>query len=254
MVERLPGQVPLEMVLVPGGSFWMGSPEDEPERQSNEGPQHKVTVSPFLLGRYPVTQAQWKAVAELPLIHQELASDPSRFKGKDRPVENVSWHDAVEFCQRLSQYSGRSYRLPSEAEWEYACREFTITPFHFGETLSPELANYRGDSSYCDGPTGENRRKTTPVGSYPANAFGLCDMHGNVWEWCQDHYHDSYEGAPTDGSAWVDENPERGLCIQRGGSWVNGPRDCRSAQRFRFAPGNRDDDLGFRVVCAAPRT
>jgi formylglycine-generating enzyme required for sulfatase activity len=239
--------VELEMVAIPGGTFVMGSPHDEPERYSSEGPQHEVSIESFFMGRYPVTQAQWRAVAALPQVQRELKTDPSRFKGDDRPVENVSWNDAVEFCARLSAQTGRDYRLPTEAEWEYACRAGTTTPFHFGETISSELANYGGSA-------GERRGETTPVEQFGvANAFGLSDMHGNVWEWCQDHWHENYEGAPTDGSAWL-EGGDSSRRVRRGGSWIIDPRFCRSAFRYRYVPDYYFYVLGFRVCCAAPRT
>ncbi|WP_228053754.1 AAA-like domain-containing protein [Nodosilinea sp. LEGE 07298] len=207
--EPLGEEITLSMVAIPGGSFVMGSPKDEPSRQSREGPQRWVQVPRFYMGRYPVTQRQWEFVAALPRVQQDLASDPSHFKGVYRPVERVSWFDAMEFCARLSIYTGREYRLPSEAEWEYACRANTTTPFHFGETLSPELANYSCSENYNDGPRGDHIGETNQVGRFGVdNAFGLSDMHGNVWEWCLDHYHSSYEGAPTDGSAWIDEGAE----------------------------------------------
>ena len=155
------------------------------------------------MSKYPITQEQWRSVAGLPQVKRELKLDPSRFKGDILPVEQVSWLDALEFCRRLSNQAGREYRLPSESEWEYACRAGTTTPFHYGETITTELVNYNGEYPYCDAPKGENRKKTTPVGQFPANAFGLYDMHGNVWEWCADDWHDSYEGAPKDGSVWI---------------------------------------------------
>jgi formylglycine-generating enzyme required for sulfatase activity len=189
------------------------------------------------MGKYPITQAQWRFVAGLPAINRDLDPTPSHFKSDNRPVEIVSWYEAVEFCDRLSVYTGRTYRLPSEAEWEYACRAGTTTPFHFGETLSPEVANYG------------NKGKTTTVGKFPANAFGLCDMHGNVWEWCLDHWHDGYgEEAPADGSAWV-EDEDGSLRVIRGGSWFNNPWHCRSAYRRASWIGYRNYNLGFRVVC-----
>jgi formylglycine-generating enzyme required for sulfatase activity len=205
------------------------------------------------MGRYLVTQAQWRAVAALSQIERELAPDPSNFKGDNRPVESVTWHDSVEFCARLSAHTDRPYRLPSEAEWEYACRAGTTTPFYFGNTLTTEVANYDGNSTYADGPKGEYREETTPVDHFGiANAFGLCDMHGNVWEWCQDYWHDSYAGAPTDGSAWLKGgNAERRILR---GAWNGHPWHCRSAYRdygepdFRYYGGG-----GFRVVCSAPR-
>jgi formylglycine-generating enzyme required for sulfatase activity len=160
----------------------------------------------------------------------------------------------MEFCSRLSQRTGRTYRLPSEAQWEYACRAGTTTPFHFGETITSELANYRASFTYANGPKGEYRGQTTPVGMFPANAWGLQDMHGNVWEWCLDHWHESYEGAPSDGSAWVDGEgldgeQSRRERLLRGGSWFNRPQYCRSAYRDRIHPGDRLDYWGFRVCC-----
>ncbi|MCC5897356.1 MAG: formylglycine-generating enzyme family protein [Phormidium sp. BM_Day4_Bin.17] len=260
--EPLGNGADLEMVLVPGGEFWMGSPEDELDRYDDEGPRHRVRVPTFLMGKYPVTQAQWRAVAALPQVEQALKPDPSRFKGANRPVEQVSWDDAVEFCRRLSQHSGRNYRLPSEAEWEYACRAGTSTPFHFGETITTDLANYRGtdnkerdwSGSYGPGPKGEYREQTTEVGSFLANGFGLYDMHGNVWEWCADDWHDNYEGAPNDASAWVNENRTETQKVLRGGSWYNNPRICRSAIRNSNSPDFADNSFGFRVACAASRT
>lgn len=245
--------LPLHMVLIPGGSFLMGSPDNELERLEREGPQHQVSVDKFLMGRYPVTQAQWRAVAALPKVDKGLKPNPSRFKGDDLPAERVSWHEAVEFCDRLAKHTGRLYRLPSEAEWEYACRAGTTTPFNFGDTITTESANYNGDYTYGDSPKGENRRKTTAVGQLNnANAYGLCDMHGNVYEWCQDYWHDNYEGAPTDGSAWM-EGGNADRRVRRGGAWLTCPRNCRSAYRVSDTPEYRDDDIGFRVSCAAPR-
>jgi formylglycine-generating enzyme required for sulfatase activity len=254
-IEDLGNGIGLEMVLIPGGSFLMGSPEDELERHDDESPQHSVTIQPFCLGKYPVMQAQWKAVASLPQVNRELDPDPSEFKGENRPVERVSWYEAVEFCDRLSQKTGRQYRLPSEAEWEYACRAGTTTPFHFGEMITPELANYDGEYTYGAGVKGIYRRETTPVGSFGvANTFGLYDMHGNVYEWCADQWNESYEGAPTDGSAWLDENDnDNQKCMLRGGSWYDLPRNCRSAYRSYNDADDRFHYIGFRVGCAAAR-
>ena len=260
-VEDLGKLAILDMVLIPAGSFLMGSPDDELKRGEPETPQHPATVKTFFMGKYPVTQSQWSAVATMPQVNLELNPDPSHFKGEDRPVENVSWFEAVEFCDRLSHYTGRTYRLPSEAEWEYAVRAGTTTPFHFGETITTDLANYDGTNSsdgswsgsYGRGPKGIYRQETTPVGSFRvANAFGLYDMHGNVWEWCQDHWHSSYEGAPKDGSAWIDsEAKDNASRLLRGGSWTINPRYCRSACRTYNIPGFRYDGNGFRVVCSA---
>ncbi|EKV00576.1 hypothetical protein Lepto7375DRAFT_2699 [Leptolyngbya sp. PCC 7375] len=262
-VERLPGEIGLDMIRVPGGTFLMGSLEDELDRQETEGPQHKTSVPTLFMGRYPITQAQWRAIAELAQGEHELNLDPASFKGDNHPVENVSWNDAVEFCARLSVYTNRSYRLPTEAEWEYACRAGTETPFYFGETITTDLANYQGTDNeefdwsgfYGRGPKGEYRKKTTPVAHFGiANAFGLCDMHGNVWEWCQDHWHDNYEGAPTDGRTWFRLTKEAKIHrVRRGGSWNHAPRYCRSASRLTVEPDRRANHIGFRVVCNAPR-
>jgi formylglycine-generating enzyme required for sulfatase activity len=255
------GPTSLDMVRIPAGSFQMGSPKDELERRDNEGPQHRVTVPEFCLGKYPITQAQWRFVASLPQVEQALKeAEPSSFKGDDRPVENVSWDDAVEFCARLSGFADRQYRLPSEAEWEYACRAGTITPFHVGETITTDLANYRGtddegykwSGSYGRGPKGIYRKETTPIGTFPPNAFGLYDMHGNVWEWCADHWHSNYESAPTDGSAWLSDEKDANRLL-RGGSWDFDPRSCRSAVRVNGPRVHRDDGIGFRVSCSAAR-
>jgi formylglycine-generating enzyme required for sulfatase activity len=237
--EKLGDGVVLEMVSIPEGTLIMGSPETEVGRTSEEEPQHQVTLSSFLMGKYPITQAQWQAVAALPKIKDDLDPNPSNFKGAELPVENISWYHAEEFCARLSQKTGHPYRLPSEAEWEYACRAGTTTPFHFGETLDPKLANYK-----------DTYKGTTPVGSFAvANAFGLYDLHGNVSEWCTDHWHKHYQDAPTDGNAWLsdDENEFR---ILRGGSWDNVQSTCRSAARNIETPHCKSTTIGFRVVCA----
>ncbi|MBE9140831.1 formylglycine-generating enzyme family protein [Nodosilinea sp. LEGE 07088] len=256
--EDLGNGIDLDMVLITGGGFLMGSPDNEIDRWDDEGPQHEVTVPTCFMGKFPITQAQWRVVVETyPQVEQELDPDPANFKGDHRPVEQVSWLDATEFCARLSQKTGREYRLPTEAEWEYACRAGTTTPFAFGETLTSDLVNYNGDS-YNHGPQGESRGETTDVGSLPnANQFGLYDMHGNVWEWCQDHWHDNYEGEPpADGRAWLfsDERKdgETGRLL-RGGSWDHSPRGCRSACRNGPYPDARDLSDGFRVVCSAAR-
>jgi formylglycine-generating enzyme required for sulfatase activity len=261
VVEDLGNGISLELVEIPGGEFWMVSPEGEEEADPDERRRHKVKVSPFLMGKYPITQAQWKAIAERTdlKVQLDLQLQPSYFQGDDRPVESVSWHDAVEFCKRLSASTGRYYRLPSEAEWEYACRAISgsplfeggvrggATPFYFGETLTGKLANYNASYTYADEPKGEHREQTTPVGSFSPNAFGLYDMHGNVWEWCADHWHESYKGAPNDGSAWLSEN-ENNYRMLRGGSWNGNPNYCRSASRDWVIPDVRNYVIGLRVV------
>jgi formylglycine-generating enzyme required for sulfatase activity len=271
--EPLAEGVALTQLWIPPGRFKMGSPETELDRQEDEGPQHLVQLQGFFMGQTPITQAQWRSVAQWQAREgerweQELSSNPSRFQvggdtrllsenafTDDRPVEQVSWGDAMEFCRRLSQRTGRHYTLPSEAQWEYACRAGTSTPFAFGEMITPELANYDGNATYGNGPKGKNRKQTTPVGMFPANAWGLQDMHGNVREWCLDDWHGSYEGAPVDGSAWVDgaegqsSKREGGRRLLRGGSWFYFPRFCRSAYRSLIRPGDANYGFGFRVVC-----
>jgi len=246
--EDLPGNVSLDLVRIPEGEGMMGS-----EGRDSEQPVHTVKIAEFWMGKYPVTQAQWKAVAAMPQIRRDLDGDPSRFKGDDRPVERVSWNDAVEFCQRLSQQTGQDYRLPSEAEWEYACRAGTKTPFYFGATLDSSLANYNATEVYGEGVKGEYRKQTTNVGLFLANAFGLYDMHGNVREWCADCWHENYKDAPTDGSEWLADNLSDRRIV-RGGSCYSYPGDCRSAYRDSFTPDYRNDFVGFRVSCSAPRT
>lgn len=243
--EDLGNGVLLKLVRIPGGRFLMGSPDSEVDRRKTEGPQHPVTVQEFYLGIYPVTQAQWRAVAALPQVKIVLDPDPSHFKGDNRPVERVSWDEAVEFCDRISVKTGRTYRLPSEAEWEYACRAGTTTRYSFGDDPAQlgAYAWYDANSS----------RTTHPVGEKEPNAWGLFDMHGNVLEWCLDSWHDSYEGAPRDGSVWLDKNDNHSRKLLRGGLWGDSPRDCRSAYRINDTRGNRYFIIGFRVCCVPPR-
>ncbi|MBE9238073.1 SUMF1/EgtB/PvdO family nonheme iron enzyme [Anabaena aphanizomenioides LEGE 00250] len=249
--ENLGNGVLLEMIAIPGGTFLMGSPENEAERLDREGPQHQVTVKPFYMGKFTVTQAQWARVAVLPKIKQDLKPQPSRFSGENRPVENVSWLDAQEFCARISKATGKKYSLPSEAQWEYACRAGTTTPFYFGNIITTDLVNYDGNYAYGDAPKGKYRKQTTDVGSFSANAFGLYDMHGNVWEWCEDDWHENYINAPIDGSAWISLSNNK---LLRGGSWVSDPDFCRSARRYFNGAGFDGFSRGFRVVCGAAWT
>ena len=249
--QDLGNGVLLEMVHIPGGTFIMGSPENEEGYHEFQGPQHQVTVPSFFMGKYPVTQKQWRLVAALPKVKIDLESDPSRFKGDNLPVECVSWNHTQEFCARLSRKTNQTYRLPSEAEWEYACRGGTTTPFYFGETISTGLANYHGNYTYGGGAKGEYRGKTTEVGKFPANPCGLYDMCGNVWEWCEDEWHGNYINAPTDGSAW--SNGSNNYMSLRGGSWINTPRFCRSAYRLNDSRGSPYYFIGFRVVCVVGR-
>lgn len=241
----------LEMVQISGGTFFMGAASQEKTSGDREYPQHEVTVASFLMGKYPVTQEQWQAVASLPKFERDLKSDPSSFKGDNLPVECINWYDAQEFCVRICQHIGRKFRLPSEAEWEYACRAEKGTPFHFGETISTALANYKGSVIYNNGYKGEYREKTTPVGNFQiTNNFGLYDMHGNVWEWCADPWHENYEGAPSDGSVWQDNNNNLPKYVIRGGSWKEPPSSCRSANRGWEYARKGSNTLSFRVVCS----
>lgn len=264
-IERFPisSGVSLDIIAIPAGTFSMGATNAEAlsarrELQhaaaatalrwiQEEQPRRSVTVSAFRVGVTPVTQSQWEAVALLPKSRIDLDVFPSGFSGRDLPVERVSWYDATEFCERLSAASGRTVRLPSEAEWEYACRAGTESPFAFGETLTPELATYLCSDKFASGPRGEATGRTTSVGaSGLSNNFGIIDTHGNVWEWCRDwHARDTYST-----SAIVDP---RGPCsgtarIRRGGSWRTPPVFCRSAARFSAPPGFRHSDTGFRIV------
>lgn len=243
-IETLSDLVVLEMVSIPGGKFSMGASKDEEASQEDERPQHIVNIKSFFIGRYPITQAQWRVVANLPHINRHLKPEASYFKGDKLPIERVSWYDAHEFCERLSHKTGRKYRLPTEAEWEYACRARTSTPFYFGTRITTNLANYGGQN---DNINNIYSQQTTEVGSFPANDFGLCDMHGLVWEWCADWEHEDYLGAPSDGSAWVNDGNEE-YRILRGGSWDSSPKLCRSASRFSGNPSVPKKEFGFRVV------
>ena len=277
--EKLGDTASLTMVRIPAGSFQMGSAEQEPGRHVNEGPVNTVTLAEFLIGQTPITQAQWRAVARWTPQQgerwgRELNPEPAKFQGEEarllagetntdgRPVERVSWLEAIEFCSRLSQRTGRNYTLPSEAQWEYACRAGTSTAYCFGAIIYTDLANFRGtDASRFSSPAPDPqplfREQTTPAGMFPANAWGLYDMHGNVSEWCLDSVRSRYEGGPYDGSAWEDpQAPKLEQRITRGGSWYMPPRSCRSAFRFPFrlpfkadVPDGLYDDVGFRLVC-----
>ncbi len=264
-----PKGIALPMLHLPPGRFLMGSPADEPGRYDDEGPQHEVQLKEFFLSQTPITQAQWRAVAqwqrrehedrelwpeELDPHPVEKLEDSELFQGERRPVVNVSWYDAMAFCQRLRLRTGKNYTLPSEAQWEYACRAGTATPFHFGDTISTKLANYDGSEPYGDGAEGDLRGQTTDIDSFFANPWGLQDMHGNVWEWCADQWHENYKGAPDDGRAWLDEeakenNEEKKSRLLRGGSWGFNPRYCRSAFRNGYLPDGRSVNIGFRVCC-----
>ncbi|MEA5534284.1 bifunctional serine/threonine-protein kinase/formylglycine-generating enzyme family protein [Crocosphaera sp. XPORK-15E] len=259
----LENDVSLDMVKIPGGTFIMGSPETEAGRQDDEA-QQEVTVDDFYIGKYEVTQPQWEAI---------MGNNPSKFnKGGKYPVEQVSWNDCQEFCQKLSEKTGLTFTLPTEAQWEYACRAGTTTPFYYGETLNTDIANYDGNYVYGEGKKGIDRGETTEVGSFPANGFGLYDMHGNLWEWCQDDYNQNYQANNKNSQQAVSkvtanavmlvsassnigilvENDYQYKKVVRGGSYLNDPRYCRSANRL--INGARNDLNGLRVVCGLPRT
>ena len=234
----LGGGVALKLVEIPAGKFLMGSPEGEDGRLASEGPQHEVTISKaFYMGVTEVTQAQYEAV---------MGKNPSQFKGRNNPVEQVSWNDAVEFCRKLSAKTGHAVRLPTEAQWEYACRAGTKTPFHTGDTITSEAANFDGTQPYVKSLAALFRRDTTAVGSFAPNLFGLYDMHGNVWEWCADWFDEkSYTAEDKTDPTGPASGAGR---VLRGGCWYNGPRDCRSASRYWFKPDGALSDFGFRVA------
>ncbi len=275
--EDLGSGTALDMMAIPGGSFTMGSPGDEPERRADEGPQHHVSVAPFFIGAAPVTQAQWLAVImQHPgRVQYDLNPAPSFFRGIDLPVESITWYAAEEYCRRLAAITGRDYRLPSEAQWEYACRAGSAGPFNVGPTITTGLANYcgigggvcgdsdgrniasdeydgvkYGSGAYGQGPVGVFRGTTTRAGAFPPNRFGLYDMHGNVWEFCLDIATATYDDAPRDGSAYL-SGPAGANRILRGGSWSHNPAICRSAYRDLIPPDNPgwQGRIGLRVVC-----
>lgn len=269
------GTATLSFSVVPAGSFQVGSPDGEAGRQLNEGPQQLIQLRRFAIGRTAVTQAQWAALVDAAPapINATLARRPSFFLGDDLPVETISWVQATEFCARLSQVTGLRMRLPSETEWEYACRAGTTSPFHFGPTLTPDLANYCGtggavrgtnhgedissstygdatydSGAYADGPPGIFNGATVPVRTYPPNRLGLFEMHGNVWEHCADAGPVGYTQIPIDGSAVVGAGERH---VLRGGSWSHNPAICRSAYRdaVRSNSAGWQGRIGVRVAC-----
>ncbi|MBF0183125.1 MAG: formylglycine-generating enzyme family protein [Magnetococcales bacterium] len=230
------------MRWIPAGRFVMGSPVGEAERMDREGPQHEVTFAQgFWIFATACSQALWQAV---------MGENPSRFPGEERPVETVSFTDVQRFLDQIEQLlPGLQLTLPSEAQWEYACRAGTSTPFSFGNTISPQQVNFNGNYPYPGGEKGEHRKQTVPLASLPPNPWGLFEMHGNVWEWCQDHEHRSYQGAPKDGSAWLNSAaPADAWRVVRGGSWYDLARSVRSAIRYWYVPAYRGGYLGFRCV------
>lgn len=313
LIERFGNGTILEMVAVPNGTFTVGALGTTIGRVESEKPKHFETINAFSMGRYPITQAQWHTVASFPQVKMPLNPEPSSFKGESNPVERISWAEAVEFCSRLSKHTGQNYRLPTEAEWEYVCRAGTTTSFHFGETLTPVLANYNGHATSTfeesheaeideilnqktliaqgsgqdpkprpkpkprprprradpNPPTNlqtsqsqqddrffaqqnevvRYRQQTTPVGNFQlANAFGVSDMHGNVWEWCADQWHDNYAKIHTaSGIESLDSgNPFR---VMRGGAWNTSDDRCRSDSRGKGGAYDQSYFIGFRVAC-----
>jgi formylglycine-generating enzyme required for sulfatase activity/DNA-directed RNA polymerase subunit RPC12/RpoP len=234
--QYLGNGINIEMVYIPSGIFMMGSNESEDEK-----PIHQVIIKPFYMGKYTITQQQYQSI---------MGENPSIFKGDNRPVECVSWDDAVEFCQELSKRVEKQYTLPSESQWEYACRAKTTTSFYFGETITSDLANYNGNHSYGTPNKGKYRKQTSDVDSFPPNAFGLYGMHGNIWEWCLDKWCENYNDAPMDGSAQTesDYHHEDHRSV-RGASWQSYPDNCRSAYRMWSNRDRRVNKYGFRVVC-----
>jgi eukaryotic-like serine/threonine-protein kinase len=241
--EDLGDGILLTMTKIPPGTFMMGSPDGEDGQESSEQPEHPVNVPTFYLGQTQITQAQWTAI---------FPDRQGTFSSNHQvPIDSISWLDAIEFCHRLSTKTGRKYRLPTESEWEYACRANTTNPFAYGDTISPSIVNYDGKRPYGKIAKGICREKSTPVASFPPNLFGLYDMHGNLWEWCLDEWFANYHDAPTDGSARGDlesrdENQQR---IVRGGSWFSSGQMCRAATRSSLPASYRHHHYGLRVVC-----
>jgi uncharacterized protein (TIGR02996 family) len=258
-VPTLENSIGMCLALVPPGSFLMGSPQDEAGRGANEGPQHEVQISrPFYLGVFQVTQAQYqKVMGSNPSYFCSSGGGKDKVKGLDTrnfPVEQVSWGEAVAFCKKLSKLAEekrekRLYSLPAEAQWEYACRGGapSASPFHFGASLSSTQGNFDGNYPYGGAAKGPYLKRPTVVGSYPPNAFGLFDMHGNVWEWCQDWSAEDYHAQSPSKDPTGPPTGERR--VLRGGSWRLNARDCRAACRLWVVPGSRYRGIGFRVVC-----
>ena len=250
--EDLGSGTSLEMIQIPAGTFMMGAARAEGDASAEGEPQRKVTIPSFWMGKYTITQSQWRqflALKERTVL--ESCQPLPLGERANQPINGISWPEAVDFCHWLSQLSGRDYRLPSPAQWEYACRANTTTPFYFGETITSDLANYNGNYSYGQGPRGCDRQQMTDVGSFVPNGFGLYDMHGNVWEWCLDNWHIACpDGFPYNvDSGDLARRLSGQTKVLRGGSWFYQPTDCRSAHRLSYPFHSRTDDIGFRVVC-----
>ena len=234
--EDLGESVTLDIIAIPAGNFVMGARGKN--HNSDESPPHEVHVPAFGLSKYSITQAQYQAV---------MGKKPSMFSGENLPVERVNWHDAREFCQKLAIMTGKQYRLPSEAEWEYACKAGSTTTFFLGDMITSKFANFHGEVAWNNGPGGVFRGQTTEVGMFPPNKFGLYDMHGNVFDWCEDIYEANYRDAPNNGIAWEIQDGEE-LRVLRGGSWYHTPIACASTTRLRIQPNYRAPDIGIRVA------
>lgn len=249
--ENLGDGIDLVMVYIQGGSFYMGTPDWETISAPEERPQHLVTLTPFFMSCFLITQDQWKAISENTnlKVNIDLPSSPAFFEGNINPVEQISWYEANEFCDRLSKLTGKKYDLPSESQWEYACRavifdgttledwnEKYYQSFSFGNNITTEFANFA-----------RSKNKTSLVGTYKPNAFGLYDMHGNLWEWCKDDNSFNYKYAPTNGNAHHNETT-RFTKVTRGGSWYSDAESCRSASRLSYSNDFKCDTIGFRVV------
>lgn len=239
--KNFTNSIGMKFVWIPPGSFMMGSPKEEKERGANET-QHKVTLTKgFYMSIYTVTQEQWQAL---------MGNNPSEINDeKNLPVDTVSWNDCQEFIKKLQEKDKRPYRLPTEAEWEYACRAGTTTPFFFGDTISTDQANFNGSVIYGNGKKGKNREKTTPVGTFPPNAWGLYDMHGNVWQWCQDWLRDYPQKDVVDPQG---PNAAGGLRVLRGGSFEIEASYLRSAMRHSNVQTARNACYGFRLASTLP--
>ena len=241
-IEDLGYRINLEMVAIPGGESILNLSD----RANNTTYQNLVSIPSFYIAKFPITQIQWQQVAILPPIERNLQPKPSQFVGENLPVENVSWYDAVEFCQRLSQVTGKQYRLPLEIEWEYACKAGTTTPFSCGQTITSEIANYNGRYTYASELKGEYRKTTTPVDKFPPNAFGVYDLHGNVWEWCEDNWQENDLDAFGNNTTGIFS--DNSVKVIRGGSWGSRPRFCSCTHYDRFVAENFNNFIGFRCV------
>jgi formylglycine-generating enzyme required for sulfatase activity len=236
-MKSVTNSIGMVLMRIEPGKFTMGSPKTETKREEGED-EHVIEIGKaFYMGKFEVTQAEYRAIMD---------KNPSRFQGDKLPVETVNWAEAREFCEKLSKKEDKQYTLPTEAEWEYCCRAGTKTAFHFGNAISTEICNYNGNRVYGDGKKGVFRKKTTDVGTFPPNKWGLFDMHGNVMEWCEDWYDENYyKNSPKQDPKGAEKGESR---VLRGGSWDTPPEECRSATRGGDTPDGQHNHVGFRVV------